>query len=127
MTLQPSVAIATCRKICFPQFVLLQYKTKPYLGFQNLGCHSKILGCHFDTQKRLKKHWVRPSQKEHAISAVNCKKKGMLLQPLSCSCIERVIHHKENVHKEQHPNFYVTRTSNNRVISSGDLYCCLLQ
>jgi len=22
----------------------------------NLGCHCKILGCHFDTQKRLKKH-----------------------------------------------------------------------
>jgi len=37
------------------QFVFLQYKAKPYLGFQNLGCHYKILGCHFDTQKRLKK------------------------------------------------------------------------
>jgi len=31
---------------------------KPYLGFQNLGFHCKILGCHFDTQKRLKKHWT---------------------------------------------------------------------
>ena len=39
----------------FSQIVLLQYKAKPYLlGFQNLGCHCKILGCHFDTQKRLK-------------------------------------------------------------------------
>jgi len=31
-----------------------QYKAKPYLGFQNSGSHYKILGCHFDTQKRLK-------------------------------------------------------------------------
>ena len=56
--LQPSVAVATCRKSFFPQFVLLQYKAKPYLGFQNLGCHCKILGCHFDTQKRLRKNTV---------------------------------------------------------------------
>jgi len=56
ITLQPSVAIPKCRKTCFPQIVVLQYKTKPDLGFQNLGCHCKILGCHFDTQKRLKKH-----------------------------------------------------------------------
>jgi len=40
------------------QVVLLQYKAKPYLGFQNLGCHYKMLGCHFDIQKRLKKHWI---------------------------------------------------------------------
>jgi len=26
LQLQPSVAVATCRKTCFPQFVLLQYK-----------------------------------------------------------------------------------------------------
>jgi len=44
--LQPSVAIATCRKTCFPQIVLLEYEAKPYLGFQSLGCHCKILGCH---------------------------------------------------------------------------------
>jgi len=49
--LQPSVAVAMCRKTCFPQFILLQYKAKPYLSFQNLGCHCKILGCHFDTLK----------------------------------------------------------------------------
>jgi len=61
ITLQPSVAIAMCRKACFPQIVLLQYKAKPHLGFQNLGCHFKILRCHFDTQKRLKKHWVNAS------------------------------------------------------------------
>ena len=35
------------------RFTSIQGKT--YLGFQNLGCHCKILGCHFDTQKRLKK------------------------------------------------------------------------
>ena len=58
ITLQPSVAIATCRKTSFPKIVLLRYKAKPYLGFQNLGCHCKILGCHFGTQKRPKKHWV---------------------------------------------------------------------
>ena len=55
ITLHPSVAIATCRKTCFPQISLLQYKSKPHLGFQNLGCRCKILGCLFDTQKRLKK------------------------------------------------------------------------
>ena len=33
ITLQPFVAIATCKKTCFPQIVLLQYKAKPYLGF----------------------------------------------------------------------------------------------
>jgi len=45
----------------FSQIVLLQYKAKPYLlGFQNLGCHCKILGCHFDTQKRLKNHCFSP-------------------------------------------------------------------
>jgi len=48
-----------CRKTCFLPIVLLQYKAKPYLGFQNLGRHCKILGCHFDTQKRLKKTLVQ--------------------------------------------------------------------
>jgi len=55
-TLQSSVAIAMCRKTCFPQIVLLQCKAKPYPDFQNLESHCKILGCHFDTHKRLKKH-----------------------------------------------------------------------
>jgi len=32
-------------------------QAKPHFGFQNLGCHCKFLECHFDTQKRLKKHW----------------------------------------------------------------------
>ena len=59
LQLQPSVAVAMCRKTCFPQFVFLQYKVKPYLGFQNLGCHCKILGCHFDIQIRLKKALIQ--------------------------------------------------------------------
>ena len=71
ITLQPSVAISTCRKTCLSQFVLLQYKAKPYLGFQNLGCHCKILGCHFDTQKDLKKHWV-----QHCIQLTIAKMKN---------------------------------------------------
>jgi len=36
-------------------FTVLQYQAKPYLDFQNLGCHCKVSRCHFDTQKRLKK------------------------------------------------------------------------
>ena len=43
------------RKTCLSQILLLQYKANPYFGFQDLGCHCKILGCHFDTQKRLEK------------------------------------------------------------------------
>ena len=36
-----------------------------------------------------------------------------------------MIHHERDVREEQ-KYMYVARTSNNRVISSGDLYCCLL-
>ena len=55
MTLQPSVAIAMCRKTRFPpQIVLLQYKVKPYPGFQNLGCHCKILGAILTPKNGLK-------------------------------------------------------------------------
>ena len=68
---------------------------------------------------------VQPSQKEHAIRAVCCKKEGMLLQPPRWCCVECAIHHVRNACEEQH-RIYVARTSNNRVISSGDLYCCLL-
>ena len=35
------------------------------------------------------------------------------------------VHHEQNVNKEQHHK-YVLWTSNNRVMSSGELYCCLL-
>jgi len=39
--------------------------------------------------------------------------------------LECAVHHERNVREEKH-YIYVARTSNNRVISSGDLYCCLL-
>ena len=38
-------------------FTSIQGKT--ISRFQNLGCYGKILGCHFDTQKRLKNHCKR--------------------------------------------------------------------
>jgi len=56
MKLQPSVVIATCRKTYLSQIILLQYKAKPYPDCQNLWCHCKIVGCHFDTKNGLKKH-----------------------------------------------------------------------
>jgi len=68
---------------------------------------------------------VQPSHKERAIGVVRCKKEGMLLQPLWCCCVRCVIHHERDVREEQ-KYMCVARTSNNRVISSGDLYCCLL-
>jgi len=71
ITLQPSIAIATCRKTCLSQVVLLQYKAKPYIDFQNLGCHCKSLGCHFDTHQRLwKKNWAIIQQFESRTSLV---------------------------------------------------------
>jgi len=65
------------------------------------------------------------TQKEHAIGVVRCKKEGMLLQPLRWRCVDCVIHHKRDVREEQ-KYVCVARTSNNRVIFSGDLYSCLL-
>jgi len=49
----------------------------------------------------------------------------MLLQPLRWRCVECVIHHERDVREVQN-YINVVRTSNNRVTSSGDLYCCLL-
>ena len=49
----------------------------------------------------------------------------LVLQPLRWCCVDCVIHHEGDVREEQ-KYMYVARTSNNRVISSGDLYCCLL-
>ena len=45
---------------------------------------------------------MQPSQKEHAIGAVRCKKEGMLLQPLRWWCVDYVIHHERHVREEQH-------------------------
>jgi len=50
---------------------------------------------------------------------------GMLLQPLCWRCGDCVIHHERDVREEQH-HIYVEQTSNNRVIATHDLYCCLL-
>jgi len=52
-------------------------------------------------------------------------KSRVLLQPLRWCCVDCVIHHERDVREEQN-YLYVARTSNNRVILSGDLYCCLL-
>ena len=56
---------------------------------------------------------MKPSQKECGIGAVHCKKEGMLLQPLRWHCIDCVIHHERDVHKEQQ-YIYVVQTSNNK-------------
>ena len=49
----------------------------------------------------------------------------LLLQPLRWCCVDCMIHHEWEVREEQ-KCMYMARTSNNRVISLGDLYCCLL-
>ena len=49
----------------------------------------------------------------------------LLLQSAQWRCVDCVIHHERDVREEQR-YICVVRTSNNRVISSGDLYCCLL-
>jgi len=49
----------------------------------------------------------------------------VVLQPLGWRCVECAIHHERNACEEKH-HIYVARTGNNRVISSGELYCCLL-
>jgi len=53
------------------------------------------------------------------------EKKGILLQPLCCWCIECMIHHERDVREEQH-HIYVVQASNNRVIMACELYCWLL-
>jgi len=49
----------------------------------------------------------------------------ILLQPLRWRCVDCAIHHERDMREEQQ-YIYVVRTSNNRVIVAGDLYCCLL-
>jgi len=70
---------------------------------------------------------MQPSQKECAIGVVCCKKKGCFCN-LSVDVVLNVrftmngmCAKKKNLYIQ-----YMARTSNNRVISSGDLYCCLL-
>jgi len=47
------------------------------------------------------------------------------MQPLWWRCVDCMIHHERDVREEQ-KYMYVARTSNNRVMSSGDLCCYLL-
>jgi len=49
----------------------------------------------------------------------------LLLQPLCCRCAECVVNSWTECARKTTP-MYVARTSNNRVILSGELYCCLL-
>ena len=49
----------------------------------------------------------------------------MVLQPLLWRWAECEVHHERNVREEQHHR-YEARTTNARVILSGELYCCLL-
>ena len=48
-----------------------------------------------------------------------------IVAPLRWCCVDCMIHHERDVREEQ-KYMYVARTSNNRVISSGDLCFCLL-
>jgi len=68
---------------------------------------------------------MQPSQIEFAISAVRYSKERKLLQSLGWYCAQSAIDHERDVCEEQ-THIYMIRTSNNRVISLGDLYCCLL-
>ena len=63
--------------------------------------------------------------KSHVSTHGQALVQGLLLQPLRWRCVKCVIHHKRNVREEKH-HIYVAQTSNDKVISSGDLYCCLL-
>jgi len=56
---------------------------------------------------------------------IDCKNEGMLLQPLGWCYAGCAVNHERNVCEEQ-DRIYVVRTSNNRVIMSDELYCCLL-
>jgi len=61
------------------------------------------------------------SKWEHHVSHIS---RGVL-QPLRWRYVDCVIHHERDVCEEEQ-YIYVARTNNNRVISSGELYCCLL-
>jgi len=68
---------------------------------------------------------VQPSQKESAIGVVHCKKEGCYCN-LSVGLALKVRFTTNGMCARRSTQIYVARTSNNRVISSGDLYCCLL-
>ena len=98
-------------------------------------CHGAKLCAHAARDFRLQQNgamtrmWrscgMQPWHKERAIGAVPCKKEGMLLQPLSGVAL--IMWFTTNgMCVKNNIIMYVARTNNNRVISSGDLYCCLL-
>jgi len=62
ITLQTSVAIATCRKACFPQIVLLHYKAKQYLGFRIYGVIAKFQDVILTPKNDFKKNWPGGSE-----------------------------------------------------------------
>ena len=68
---------------------------------------------------------VKPSQYECAIGVVRCQKEGCCCNHSTGVALKCTVHHEPNVCKEQY-HIYVAWTSSNRVISSGELYCCLL-
>ena len=98
-------------------------------------CHSVKLSIlavwAFQSQQSgaLTKMWrwcqVQPSQKECAIGAVHCKKEGRCCN-LSVDVALKVRFTTNGMCAKSNTQIYVTWTSDNRVISSGDLYYCLL-
>jgi len=61
--------------------------------------------------------WVQPSHKERAIGAVRLRRGG--------DVNATTVHHERNVGEEKQ-YLLVAQTSNNRVITACELYCCLL-
>jgi len=68
---------------------------------------------------------VQPSQKERAIGAVSCKRRGYCCN-LSAGVALNVCFTTNEMCAKNNTHIYVVRTSNNRVIAAHDLYCCLL-
>ena len=99
-------------------------------------CHSAKLCAHatrdFQSQQNgaATRTWsscrVRPLHKEHAISAVRRKKgRDVVATSLVVFCW-LCDSPRTGCAQRRAPYIYVARTSNKRVILSGDLYCCLL-
>jgi len=98
-------------------------------------CHSVKLCAHaaraFQSQQggALTRMWrwcqVQPSQKERAIDAVRWKRRGCCCN-LSVDVVLKVRFTTNGMCAKSNTHIYVARTSNYRVISSCDLYYCLL-
>ena len=68
---------------------------------------------------------VQRSQKERTIDAVYCKKEGDVVATSQLALLWKCDSSRTGCVRRATPK-YVARTSNNRVISSGNLYCWLL-